>query len=360
MIIKSRLKDYEVSFSEAFGFIEDLRKIEHRFVVVDSKVLSIYKEPLQPLLDERTMAFTSLERNKSAKKALDMAEAMMDLPSKRNTVLISIGGGILQDVTGFAASVLYRGIKWVFIPTTLLAQTDSCIGSKTSLNHAGHKNLLGTFYPPDRIYIDAGFVGTLTRRDYLSGVGEMAKIAITSGELGIVGFEQDLPMIIKRNPGIVQKWIKHSLEIKKQYIEKDEFDAGERRLLNYGHTFGHALEATSQYAIPHGQGVSAGMLIANNISMARGYISPELNARLQRMLVPLISVKPTPDFFSEDFINAIKKDKKRKGSSLAAILLRSGQGGAALVEVHDINEAEVRVACRTAVQLLSGDSLASG
>ncbi len=361
MIIKSRLKDYEVSFSHGFSFISELASLENRYVVVDSNVLELYGERLKPILGDssRVLVFRSSERNKSAKKALELAEKVMELPSKRNTMLISIGGGIVQDVTGFAASVLYRGIKWVFVPTTLLAQTDSCIGSKTSLNHAGNKNLLGTFYPPDKIYVDTDFIRTLSRKDYLNGLGEIAKIAITRGADGISEFESDLPKLLSSDLPKLQEWIMKSLEVKKAFIEEDEFDRGRRKLLNYGHTFGHALEKTSAYSIPHGQGVSIGILIANRISASRGRIDTATETKIQKMVIPLIKVKIKKEFFSDDFIETIKKDKKRTGDSLPAILLRSDSSVLSLESVNDVREDEVKQAADYVFALLSGDLHAS-
>jgi 3-dehydroquinate synthase len=352
MIVKSHLKHYEVAFSNKFSFLLNICGIDNRYVVIDDKVYKLYKQQLSCLMNCPFLVLKSTEKNKTVKTALNLSEAIMAFPSKRNTVLISIGGGIIQDITGFAASILYRGIKWIFIPTTLLAQTDSCIGSKTSLNHGGYKNLLGTFYPPEKIFIDTGFIPTLSRKDFFSGVGEIVKIAITRGLKGIAEFERDALSILNGDQKSIRKWIEKSLEVKKQFIEKDEFDAGERKLLNFGHTFGHALEKTSNYAVPHGQGVSIGVLIANNISESRGDISPETNVRLQKLIVPFINIKLKSEYFSDEYFNAIKKDKKRQGISLAAILLRLNHQKHGLIEAHDVQEAEIRRAADAILQLL--------
>jgi 3-dehydroquinate synthase len=352
MIIKSSLKEYEVSFSTHFSFVQQIESTENRFVIIDAKVNKLYGKYFNQIMAGPGMVFHSIERNKTVRKALEVAEAIMALPSKRNTTLISIGGGIVQDVTGFAASILYRGIKWIFVPTTLLAQTDSCIGSKTSLNHSGNKNLLGTFFPPNKIFIDVGFVSTLSKKDFLNGAGEIAKIAITRGEHGIGEIEQDLSLLLKKDAGKVLEWVQKSLEVKKKYVEEDEFDVGKRKLLNFGHTFGHALEKSSRYAVPHGQAVSIGMLIANNISEARGKISPEMNRRLQKIILPLITTKIRSDYFTDGYYDAIKKDKKRQGDSLPAILLCSDTNGYHLAEIHDLLETEIKCAVKTTVTLL--------
>jgi len=339
MKINSAIKEYEVIYSDAFSFTKEIQGIENRFLVIDKNVYDSYREILDPITSHGQMLlFESLEENKSIDKALEICRKLMDLPSKRNTVLVSIGGGILQDVSGFAASILYRGIKWVFVPTTFLAQTDSCIGAKTSINYEGHKNILGTFYPPDKIYLDASFIKTLSERDYLSGVGEAIKIAIMSGEKSVSEMERDIDGFVDKDLVIAQKWAERSLLSKKKYIEEDEFDHGVRRLLNYGHTFGHALEKTSDYAIPHGQAISIGMMIANDISLGRKYLKPDEKTRLDNLIRRSINVNVKKGYFEKGFIEAMKKDKKRIGEGLAAILLKSGFE---LAEAHDIDEHEV-------------------
>ncbi len=353
MLITSHLKTYTVTFTDKYSFINDLAGRRNLFVLIDAKVYRLYNDRLGGLLTHPHMIFRSLERNKTIQKALVLSEAIMALQVRRNALLVSIGGGIVQDVSGFAASILYRGIPWIFVPTTLLAQSDSCIGSKTSLNYSGNKNVFGTFYPPDRVYIEADFLPTLSRKDFLSGVGEIAKLAITSGEAGIREFEHDQGSVLKADAGVIQKWIARSLELKKRYIEQDEFDFGVRKLLNYGHTFGHALEKTSGYAIPHGQAVSIGMCIANMISEQRGWISAELNARLRTIILPLVEAGLCAGYFQDGYIDSIRKDKKRSNDLLPGILLSTVSGEFALKEVNDVREVEVSRAVASTLSCFS-------
>jgi 3-dehydroquinate synthase len=167
MIIKSNIRDYSVTIEKNFNFISGLLKSENAFFVVDKIVFEIYKEKLfQSVPAENIFLIEALETNKTIETALEICEVMTSIPAKRNARLISFGGGIIQDITGFAANILYRGIHWTFVPTTLLAGCDSCIGGKTSLNYKKYKNLLGTFYPPDAIFICSEFFNTLLKVDW--------------------------------------------------------------------------------------------------------------------------------------------------------------------------------------------------
>ena len=161
------------------------------------------------------------------------------------------------------ASVLYRGVGWIYVPTTLLAMADSCIGGKTSLNLGSRKNLLGTIYPPNRVIVHAPFVNTLSGDDFASGVGEIVKLHMLGGAGHAEELRAILPALMSRETSVVHRATRTSLEVKRDFIEEDEFDRGRRNLLNYGHCFGHALEAASDFAIPHGLAVVVGMRLAD-------------------------------------------------------------------------------------------------
>ena len=208
------------------------------------------------------------EKNKVVDTALDICERITEIPAKRNATLISIGGGIIQDITGFVANVTYRGINWIFVPTTLLAACDSCIGGKTSLNYKKYKNLLGTFYPPDEIHICSEMFHTLTERDFKSGLGEVVKFNIMAGQNGLKNIEDNIDELLKRDDDKLLQFVNSSLLFKKDFIEEDEFDRGVRIHLNFAHTFGHAFETMSHYEIPHGTAVAMGTIVANRISLS--------------------------------------------------------------------------------------------
>ena len=350
MKISSHAKNYDVDIIKNLN-LQRILKDKKTFIVIDKIVYGIYKRALFDGIDDNTIfIFDSVEQNKNVKNALNICEKMAGLSIKRNDTIVSIGGGIVQDVTGFAANIYNRGIKWIFIPTTLLAQADSCIGGKTSLNYLNYKNILGTFYSPDNIFIYIDFVKTLTTDDYLSGLGEVAKFNIMSAKDGIELLERNIDKLMARDIKTLKFFIERSLAFKKEFIEEDEYDYGRRNLLNYAHTFGHAFETVSKYKIPHGQAVTLGLIVANNISAERAILDDTLRKRIEKICLNFVSVKLMKKWFEpETIISAMKKDKKRKTDKLAAVLFASDFS---LKVVQDIDSSEVKKALMTISKIL--------
>ncbi|HNY51058.1 MAG TPA: hypothetical protein PLV50_11610 [Smithella sp.] len=324
MKIKSHSKTYSVEIVDRHH-IEKILKTPYRLIIIDEKVFHIYKNTLLNNIDPSSVyLFKAIESKKNINSALAICKKMAEISFKRAEELLSIGGGIVQDVTGFAANIYNRGVKWTFIPTTLLAQCDSCIGSKTSLNYLNFKNLLGTFYAPDRIYIYLDFVKTLTEDDYLSGLGEVAKFNIMSAKDGIDLLERNMEKLLGRDVKTLKFFTERSLNFKKTFIEKDEYDFGIRNLLNFAHTFGHAFEKVSNYKVPHGQAVTLGLMTANHIAAARNILKREKADQINKMVVCLLSVRLKKIWFqTEQIVNAVKRDKKRTTRYLPAVLFSS-------------------------------------
>jgi 3-dehydroquinate synthase len=294
---------------------------------VDENVWRLYADGcLRDIDRERVFVQPIREEIKSLESVQRLYDRLADYPAKRNLTLISIGGGILQDITGFVASTLYRGIDWVYVPTTLLAQADSCIGAKTSLNYHRCKNLVGTFYPPREVLIHIPFLATLEPRDFFSGLGEVIKLHIIGGPGPVDRLIAMQPAIRQRDPEALRATVINSLTIKHGYIADDEFDQGRRNLLNFGHCFGHAIETTSDFALPHGQAVLVGILLANIAARDRGRLSLNREAELSaRLLLPNLVTKPAPSHLDPDaVVNAMSKDKKRTGQGLALVVLKDG------------------------------------
>ena len=322
MIIHSRFKDYNVEITEDLSFFDKLKALDNSEFVVDKNVYRLYKEYFDGISSDRLIVIEATEETKVLDTALTICEKMTNIPAKRNARLISIGGGIIQDITGFAANVLYRGIKWIFVPTTLLAGCDSCIGGKTSLNYKRFKNLLGTFYPPDEIFICPAFFQTLTQKDYESGLGEVVKFNIMTSMDGLRNIENEIDHLLNREEDSLRKCIEKSLSFKKSFIEVDEFDKGERIKLNFAHTFGHGIETVTNYAIPHGTAVAIGMIMADRISENRNILSHEIVERSEKVLLKVIHIDydlRKIDF--DGFIKAIRKDKKQVNDQLTAVLM---------------------------------------
>lgn len=343
MIIKSNMKEYEVVFSKKFSFINELINISNKLLVVDSNVYNLYKDKLfVNFKEEEIYLIEAVETKKNINTVLELCEAMTKIKAKRNATIISFGGGIIQDITGFAANILYRGVNWIFIPTTLLAQTDSCIGSKTSLNYLNYKNLLGTFFPPDKIYIDTEFISTLTDKDFNSGLGEIIKFNMMQGEEQFEKVSNCINSLLKRDYYAIETFIVSSLQLKKTLIEEDEFDYGIRLLLNYGHTFGHAIESITEFAVPHGQAVLVGLLIANTISKNRNLLNINYQKSIENICLKVINVDISEDCFNiEKFGPVIKNDKKKQGENITAILLNNNFS---LDRVHDVTLEELKIA----------------
>lgn len=340
MKIKSRIKEYHVVFEKELDFLPGILEMPMAEIVVDQNVYQMYKHLFEHIEEEKIFVIEAVEENKVIETALSICEKMTAIPGKRNAVLISIGGGIIQDITGFAANVLYRGIKWIFIPTTLLAQCDSCIGGKTSLNYSRYKNLLGTFYPPDEIYICPRFVDTLTQKDFESGMGEVIKFNLMGGQEGLAHIQEQMLSLKQRDAQAVEKAVRYSLAFKKPFIEQDEFDRNERIKLNFAHTFGHAVETVTEYQIPHGTAVAMGMIMADRISVKRGMMQPEKARAYEEILLQVIHIDEVlMDHPIEEFLKAMKKDKKQVDASLTIVLMTDKAGE--LKIVHDASTDEI-------------------
>lgn len=339
--IHSNIRDYEAYIEETPDFIEKLGTHPQSCFVVDENVWNIYaKNLLKDLPKEQTIILPINEDRKNLDTVQELYDQLVERSAKRNLTLISFGGGILQDITGFVASTIYRGINWIYVPTTLLAQADSCIGSKTSLNYRKYKNLIGTFFPPTRIHIYTPFLKTQLDTDFFSGFGEVIKLHLMGGRDHYHQLVELSPDIIKRQPASLLQSIQQSLQIKLNYMAGDEFDTGRRNLLNYGHDFGHALESTSSFAMPHGQAVIFGMLAANIISLQRGLLTENLEQEIaEKLLLPSLITRPSADAMNADaMVTAMKKDKKRIGDYLALIMMDSNFE---FIRVNDLTPEEV-------------------
>jgi len=351
--IKSNIHNYKVDFKKDLIFIKDLIDLEKRVFVIDKNVYNLYKKEFQNIKKSELFLLDAIEEKKTLKSVQKIYKFLASFDAKKNITLISIGGGITQDVTGFVASTLYRGINWVFIPTTFLAQADSCIGSKTSLNFKTYKNILGGFYPPKQIYVAPTFLKTLTKKDFYSGVGEVIKFALLQEK-----YPKDIDKIIKmvdniKNDKKILQTIYKTMSVKKAYIDEDEFDTGKRNLFNYGHCFGHALENSSHYKIPHGIAVTIGMIYANIISYNRKLISKEIFDKLNNELfLPNIYMKLKLKYFDKEILlESMKNDKKRVGKDLTIIIPKDDEIRA--IKVNDLIFKEFDIAYKKLLKVLS-------
>jgi 3-dehydroquinate synthase len=256
--IKSSLKPYQVEVLDDPESL-DLKKLGD-FLIVDRYFESLARASGLPYL---TIAADENAKSLSALESIILA--LKDKGVRRGDRLVALGGGVIQDIVTFIGSVYMRGLDWVYVPTTLMAMIDSCIGGKSSINVGTVKNLLGTFHPPAQIIINPEFVRTLPKIEVISGLAEAAKICFCRGTESFATYNQLVRPLLSDVPFVsaeIAQLIYEVLSAKVWFIEIDEFDHAERRLLNFGHTWGHALEVASSYAVPHGLAIALGMLAA--------------------------------------------------------------------------------------------------
>ena len=267
---------------------------------------------------------------------------------QRGHLLTAVGGGIIQDITAFLAATLLRGLRWRFYPTTLLAQADSCIGSKSSVNVGQYKNQLGTFNPPEEILISIDVLGTLNERDIRSGIGEMIKVHTIAGLSDVHAIKDDYELMLK-DKRVLGHYIRRSLELKKIKIEADEFDQGERLVMNYGHSFGHAIESATSYTIPHGIAVTIGMDLANYMSWRFGFVSQEVYEDLHSLLAENYAGFEGTPIPESRFFESLAKDKKNIGVELTLILMK---GPGRVFRDKYPNDEKLRAICREYLEAL--------
>jgi len=320
--VKSIVHNYNVYFtSDSENVLKGLLQ-SGDLVIIDAHISEMYPGLMRiASSDNKVITVTATESQKSYEALIPIIKTLIDHGFRKNHRLIAIGGGITQDITAFTASILYRGVDWSFFPTTLLAQGDSCIGSKTSINFQNFKNQVGGFYPPNNIYIDANFLKTLSRPDLLSGLGEMSHYFVIAGEDDFNRYKRDYPKALK-DYNVVNALVARSLEIKKGYIELDEFDRNERQIFNYGHSFGHAIESLTNYSVPHGIAVSIGMDMANFVSVKMGLMERETRMEIRELLEKIWVDHDIRVLDQNLFLKALSKDKKNVGSELRLILCR--------------------------------------
>lgn len=225
-----------------------------------------------PISATRRIVIHASEGAKSLEHMADIVIKLRELGANRNTHVIAIGGGVVQDIATFATSIYMRGIGWTYMPTTLLSMTDSCIGGKSSINVLGYKNLIGNFYPPTSVSVDVDFAKTLAPEMIVGGLFEAGKICYARDYETFEAYLALKPAADMATEGI-REIIALALKTKKWFIETDEFDQNERLLLNFGHTFGHAIEAGSDFGVSHGVAVGAGMMVAVAYAKKQGWLS---------------------------------------------------------------------------------------
>jgi 3-dehydroquinate synthase len=338
LVIRSHAGPYRVELvDDAFARLEP----EGRFVI-DARVAELYGAQLSGILQSGSaLVIEASERAKSLDRFDNYIEQLAAMGIRRGEVLVAIGGGVIQDITCFIAGTLFRGLEWRFYPTTLLAQADSCIGSKSSINVGALKNMLGTFTPPARVIVSTSLLDTLADQEVRSGIGEMLKVHAIDGQASFAAIARDYDRLLDDRETL-RRYIRASLEIKRVFIEEDEFDQGRRNVLNYGHSFGHAIESATDFAIPHGVAVTIGMDMANDVAKTLGVTGTDTVERMRPTLRTNAAAFDEVDIPPHALLAALAKDKKHVGADLT-LVLPDAQGRIAVLRVP--NDDAFREAC---------------
>lgn len=344
LIIQSHKGPYSVNFDkQLLDNVEQFLAGAPHFLV-DANVARLYAKQLKPILDHNnTILIDATEENKSIERIIPIFERLVENNVRRDHTLVAIGGGIIQDITCFIASTLLRGMKWNFIPTTLLSQADSCIGSKSSINLGKTKNIIGTFNPPSEIFVSTDFLDTLENKDILSGIGEILKVHAIDSAISFDKLSSDYDALLS-DRAVLLAYIRSALLIKQRFIEVDEFDRGVRNIFNYGHSFGHAIEAATNFGVPHGIAVAMGMDMANRIASLRGLITVPHYERMHPVLRKNYASYAKTAIPLDGMLSALLKDKKNTTSKL--VLIFPVGDSAAIQRVEVVSDETFRNQCQ--------------
>ena len=315
-----------------------------RFVVSSPLVWRLHGRRLARAGMAGSIVVSDGERFKQLQTVSRVYEGLIRANADRASTLITFGGGVIGDLAGFAAATYLRGIALVHVPTTLLAQVDSAIGGKVGVNHALGKNLIGAFYQPHTVVIDPSLLATLPRREFRAGLYEVIKYGMTSSPSLFDRILRERTAIFAKDPEALTSIISESCRIKAAVVTEDEKEAGPRRVLNFGHTAGHALEQVTKYRrYRHGEAVAYGMLAAAELSVLRGALADRDRKALADLIASLGPLPAIGDVSSTQVIESIRHDKKVVAGTLHFVL-PTAIGATTIVD--DVSEKELRAALK--------------
>jgi 3-dehydroquinate synthase len=299
---------------------ERLQRLDHYIsgrpavIITDPHLLEFYGKdfPRYPVI-----TIGCGETIKTLNTVIRIYEQLVDLEADRSTVIVGIGGGIVCDITGFVASTYMRGVSFGFVASTLLAQVDASVGGKNGVNFGGFKNMVGVFSQPEFVICDMNLLHTLSMPDLLCGFAEIVKHAVIADADMFAYLEKHWPKALDLDGEVIEKLVHDSVVIKAGVVGRDETEKGERRILNFGHTIGHAIEKTT--GAPHGEAVSIGMVAAASIAGRCGLLSENDAARIQSLLSRM-NLPTQPIGQREAILSAMRKDKKREGEDILFVL----------------------------------------
>ena len=293
-------------------------------VVSNTTVAPLYLDAvLSQLPGAQSLVLPDGEQYKTLHTAQGVLDHLADNGFHRDAVLVALGGGVIGDITGFAAALYHRGIDFIQVPTTLLAMVDSSVGGKTGVNHAAGKNLIGAFHQPIAVHADLDTLATLPDREYRAGLAEVVKYGLLGNAKFLAWLEDNATALAARDTGVLAETVAQCCRDKATIVAADEREAGQRALLNLGHTFGHAIETHQGYGDwLHGEAVAAGMMLAAKMSARLGYLTDTDLARLAALYQALDLPAEPPPIPAQRFAELMGRDKKVLAGKLRLILLR--------------------------------------
>jgi 3-dehydroquinate synthase len=298
------------------------------FLVTDTNVSRLYAKDLQHAFDDvgidsALFEVPAGEETKSIDIYYALIGALLESGIKRNSLVIALGGGVVGDLAGFAAATVLRGVEFIQVPTSLLAQVDSSVGGKVGIDHDAGKNLIGAFHQPSFVLIDPTVLRTLPVMEFRNGLAEVVKIAAALDADFFRFLERNTSRITRTNARFLARVICRAVSLKAAVVEKDERESGLRKSLNLGHTIGHAIEATSDFTMKHGEAVSIGLVAESQLAVAAGLLAVDDYLRLSRLLVQCNLPAKVPSGINEKrFFRSLSVDKKNTGSEPSFVLLR--------------------------------------
>ncbi len=297
-------------------------------IITDENVYNLYKNKFHDQLIKSSKNFELIiipsgEKSKSQKVRDELENQIIDYKPSRNTLIVAIGGGVVGDISGFLASIILRGIRYVQVPTTIIAQVDSSIGGKTGINTRHSKNLIGTFHQPSLVFIDFNFLNTLPEEEYMNGVAEILKSLLIGSPDGFDFLESNLNSIVARKDYVIKKLIEESIRVKAKIVEKDPEEKNLRKILNFGHTVGHAIESLSGYKLKHGFAVAEGIIVESYISHIQNKFNEVDLFRIQYIVDKLkLDKQYRKKYKFEKALEKMSYDKKRINDQITFSLLR--------------------------------------
>ncbi len=329
--LKTQSASTEIIIPRGIESLNEVLDPASSIILADSNVFKLYASKLPAF---RIIDAGEGEKAKTIEHAASLIGELLKEEIDRSSVIVGMGGGVITDLTGFIASVFLRGLRFGFVSTTLLGQVDASIGGKNGVNYKGYKNMIGTIRQPEFVYCDLISLHSLPEKDFLGGFSEIIKYAAIRRPELFPFLEENISKALKYDYEVLKYLVYESVMTKKYFVESDEREMGERKLLNFGHTFAHAIEKL--YGKSHGEAVAIGMLMAAKLSVNLGMVTNSVPARLKSLLEQTglpVELKIDPKAMAE----VMSKDKKRKASKMSFILLEDI--GRAII--HDIPVSEL-------------------